>query len=125
MKESIPKLGAILGVAALYLLASQLGLWLTSQTFRLTPIWPATGLALGLMLLMGRWVWPGVFLGAFLTSVTAHRGELGFPVIVAPLGVAIGNTLEVLAGCWLVERFAGGRNTFQKPQTIFGFVALA
>src|SRR5712664_3816064 len=125
MKKPIFKLWGILGVAALYLFAGQLGLWLGSGSLKVTPIWPATGLALGLMLLLGRGIWPGVLLGAFLTSIVAHRSDLSLPEIAAPLGVTIGNTLEVLAGCWLVERFAAGRDAIQKPQTIFLFVALA
>ncbi len=42
----------------------------------------------------------------------------------ASAGVALGSTIEALAGAWLVRRFAGGRAALERPQSIFRFVAL-
>jgi len=39
--------------------------------------------------------------------------------------IALGNTLEALAGAWLVNRFGNGVRAFERAQTIFRFVALA
>jgi len=41
------------------------------------------------------------------------------------IGIAIGNTLEGLAGCYLVTRFARGKEAFARAQDIFKFVLLA
>jgi diguanylate cyclase (GGDEF)-like protein len=41
------------------------------------------------------------------------------------IGIAIGNTLEGLAGCYLVSRFAGGKEAFARAQDIFKFALLA
>src|SRR5207245_7503885 len=40
-------------------------------------------------------------------------------------GIAVGNTLEALAGAWLVSRFAGGRHLFERPRDVFKFALIA
>jgi signal transduction histidine kinase len=126
MNKSASKLGTMAGVAALYLLAGYFGTLLASGNPKVTPIWPASGVALGLMLLSGRWIWPGIFCGAFVISLASHYGAgTGFALVAGPFGAAIGNTFEILVACWLVERFAAGTNAFQHPRTVFLFIALA
>jgi Predicted integral membrane sensor domain len=39
--------------------------------------------------------------------------------------IATGNTLEALVGAWLVNRFAGGTNVFDRPQGVFKFALAA
>jgi PAS domain S-box-containing protein len=64
-------------------------------------------------------MWPGVFAGAFL----ANLFTAGTPLTSA--GIAAGNTLEAVLGVHLVNRFAGGRGVFTRPQDVFKFVVLA
>ena len=45
--------------------------------------------------------------------------------LAASLGIAMGNTLEVLSGAFLVRRFCGGRAAFERVRTIFLFLLLA
>ena len=65
---------------------------------QVSPVWPATGIALAAVLLFGPRVWPAIALGALLANATADE-----PLLVA-VGVAIGNTLEALVGGWLLQR---------------------
>ncbi|MGA2865990.1 MAG: MASE1 domain-containing protein [Verrucomicrobiota bacterium] len=119
------KLATLAGVAAAYFLAAKLGLALQPANLPAPPVWPPGGLALAAVLLFGYRVWPGVALGSLLESLTgpvAPAGRLALPA--ASLGVALGDTLEALAGAWLVQRFARGRAAFEQPQTVFRFVAL-
>ena len=39
--------------------------------------------------------------------------------------IATGNTVEAVAGAWLVNRFAGGKNVFDRPQGVFKFALAA
>ena len=41
------------------------------------------------------------------------------------IGIAAGNTLEALAGASLVNRFANGRNAFDRPENVFKWALLA
>jgi signal transduction histidine kinase/ActR/RegA family two-component response regulator len=63
-----------------------------------TLVWPPSGLALAGLLLLGRRLWPGIALGAFLVNAW-----MGAPPPVA-VGIALGNTLEAVAAAWLLGR---------------------
>src|SRR5256885_2496314 len=109
----------VLGLAAIYLLAGKLGLLLAFVHASATAVWPPTGIALAAFLLLGYRVWPGIFLGAFLVNLTTAGS------IVTTLVIATGNTLEGLAGAYLVNRFAHGAHAFDRSLDVFKFVALA
>ena len=88
----------VLGMAAVYFGAAELGLRLALVREQVTPLWPPTGIALACLLLFGvRW-WPGVTLGAFLANV------LMGPSIPAVLVISAGNTLAPVCACLLLTR---------------------
>src|SRR5437773_1202648 len=109
----------ILGLAALYFLAGKLGLLLAFVHASATAVWAPTGIALAAFLVLGYRVWPGIFLGAFLVNLTTAGS------VATTIGIATGNTLEGLVGACLVNRFAHGSHTFDHPQDVFKFAALA
>ncbi len=84
-----------------------------------SPVWPPTGLAIAVLLLWGRQLWPGVFVGAF----AANWLNAGTPATSA--AIAIGNTLEALAGFLLVKRFANGVRAFDRARTVGLFAITA
>ena len=90
-------------LAAAYVVTVKLGLAIAFDNPSATAIWPPTGIALAAALLWGYRIWPGVFLGTFLANITTAGTTL------TSLGIATGNTLEAMVGCYLVTRFAGGR----------------
>ena len=109
----------VLGLAAIYLLAGKLGLLLAFVHASATAVWPPTGIALAAFLLLGYRVWPGIFLGAFLVNLTTAGS------VATTLGIATGNTLEGLAGAYLVNRWAHGAHAFDRPPDVFKFAVLA
>jgi signal transduction histidine kinase len=88
------------GVAICYVACAKLGLALAFRAEQVTAVWPPTAFALVVVLRFGRRAVPGILLGAFIANATSNE-----PLLVAA-GVAIGNTLEALAGAWLLRRFA-------------------
>src|SRR5437016_4298685 len=102
-------------LAVVYVVAGKFGLMLASLHASASPVWPSAGIALAAVLLLGYRVWPAIFVGAFLVNVTTAGN------VATSLAIAIGNTLEALAAAWLVNRFAGGRNVFERPQGVFKF----
>jgi integral membrane sensor domain MASE1 len=84
-------------VAAVYVVSGKLGLDLAFATRSVTAIWPPTGIALAALLLGGHRLWPAVALGALLTNVNT-----GVPAVMV-LGITVGNTLEALAGAYLLR----------------------
>jgi diguanylate cyclase (GGDEF)-like protein len=106
----------MLALAAIYFVAGKLGLKLAFVHPSATAVWPPTGIALVAFLMLGYRVWPGILLGALLVNLTT-AGSL--PVC---LGIAAGNTLEGLIGCYLLNKFAGGENAFESAKGVFAFV---
>ena len=113
------ELGLLTGLGAVYFVAAKLGLRLAFMHASATPVWPNTGLALATMLILGARVWPAVLVGAFLANLTTVGS------VATSLGIAAGNTLEALAGAYLVTRFASGRRAFERAVDVVKFTVLA
>jgi signal transduction histidine kinase/CheY-like chemotaxis protein len=109
----------LLTLAAVYVAAGKFGLLFAFVHASASPVWPPSGLAIAAVLLLGRWVWPAVFVGAFLVNVTTAGSA------VSSLGIAAGNTLEALLAGYLVGRFASGPAAFERARDIFVFAGLA
>lgn len=117
---SLIQLSVVLGsVATVYVLAGKLGLQLAIVHPSATPVWPPTGISLAAFLLLGYWVWPAIFFGAFVVNVTTAGS------IVSSFAIATGNTLEGLIGAVLVNYFANGRKSFAHQWNTLKFVLLA
>src|SRR5689334_8549786 len=120
MKRSlIPPFGLSLVVAVVYFAAAEIGLSLASVHSNVTPVWPPTGIAIASLLIFGRRVWPGVFLGALAANVPTN-----IPIPSA-LGIAVGNTLEALLACWLLQRTSRWRKSFESVGDVLLFVVYA
>jgi diguanylate cyclase (GGDEF)-like protein len=113
------KAAVVGGLAGVYFIAGKLGLRVASVNASATAVWAPTGIALAAFLTLGYRVWPVILLSAFLVNATT-AGSLA-----TSLSIGIGNTLEGLVGAGLVNRFARGREAFQRAPDVFRFAALA
>ncbi len=108
-----------LGICAVYIAAAKLSLRFASIHPSATPVWAPTGIAIATLLALGSRFWPAIFAGAlvanFITAGTA----------LTSLGIAAGNTLEALLAAYLVNRFASGRQAFEKTWDILRFALYA
>ena len=107
--------GELVVVGIVYVAFAKLSLLLASINPSATPIWPPTGLALAAVLLRGYRISPAIFVGALLVNATT-AGSLP-----TSLGIATGNTLESLVGAYIIDRWAGGLNTFNTPSGVAKF----
>lgn len=112
-------LAVLAAVTGVYLVAGKLGLKLASIHASASAVWPCTGIALASFLIFGYRVWPAILTGAFLVNITTAGS------VPTSIGIAVGNTLEGVVGCYLVNRFAGGRYAFESARNIFKFCFLA
>ena len=85
-------------VALAYWIAARLSLNLALVHGQVTPIWPPTGIALVAILVMGRRVWPAIFVGALAVNLPIGPSPLGAAVIAA------GNSLAPLISAELLRR---------------------
>ncbi|HYL36322.1 MAG TPA: MASE1 domain-containing protein [Bryobacteraceae bacterium] len=122
MQETMPRTRRailLVAVAVAYFIAGKLGLRLAFIHQSATAVWPPTGIGLAAMLLLGPWIWPSIFIGAFSVNLTTAG------TVWTSLGIAAGNTAEAIAGRFLVDRLANGRDAFHRPQDVFRFAGLA
>ncbi|TMK87224.1 MAG: hypothetical protein E6G44_00720, partial [Actinobacteria bacterium] len=105
-------------VAAAYYLSARLALRLALIEKNVTPLWPPTGIAVVGFLLLGRRIWPGIALAAFLVNV---------PITPTPwvaLATAAGNTLAPFVAAELL-RLVGFRREIDRLRDAIAIVLLA
>ena len=98
MKGRIADAAHILGLASLYVVLARLGHSLGAIADFAALVWPATGIAIAALLVLGTRVWPGILIGAFTANVLT-----GASVAVA-LGIGVANTVEGLVCAHLMTR---------------------
>jgi signal transduction histidine kinase len=116
------RLGYLIKIALLfaaYFVTARIGLKLNAVSGFATLVWAPTGIALASMLILGYRFWPAILLAAFLTNFVT-----GAPPLVA-LGIGIGNTLEALAGAYLLNHFARFQHSLERVSDVFSLVVLA
>ncbi len=104
-------------IATAYMATAQLAFSAQKLGFEASPWWPPAGIALAALLLQGRRVWPGVFLGAFFFGKS-----LGASWTIAG-GAALGSTLQALVGAELL-RWTGLRFSLERLQDVLELVVL-
>ena len=109
----------IVALAAVYYLAAKLGLNLAFMTPSVTAVWAPTGIALAAVLLWGYRIWPAVALGAFLANAWTDVP------LYTTLGITLGNTLEALAGAYLLQRFTDFRPSLERVRDVAALALLA
>ena len=112
-------LGQVVAVAALYILAALAGLRLDAVSGFASLVWPPTGIALAAVLLGGRRIWPGIFVGALVANLLSGAPSL------AAAGIATGNTLEAIVGAYAVSRVTGFRLSLDGLRDVLALIVLA
>ena len=118
-KTAVVYLCKVILLALAYHLAARLGLEMAYVQVNTSPVWPPTGIALAALLIFGCNLWPGIGLAVLLGSVLT-----GAPFAVA-LGMALGNTLEALAGAYCLKRWVGFHNALDRIQDVVGLALLS
>ncbi|MBI4206761.1 MAG: PAS domain S-box protein [Betaproteobacteria bacterium] len=112
-------LGEVGLLAGVYFIAAKLSLLLAIPPGYATPVWPPSGIALAAILLFGKRVWPGIWLGAAFVNYTINSSALAAVII------GSGNTLEALAGAAMIRYFIGVPWRFGRGEDVATFVAAA
>lgn len=106
----------VLALTAVYLGTGRLALEYTFNQTIATLLWPPVGIALASLLIWGRRLWPGAWLGSF-GSVALH----GVPVPFA-MGIATGTALMVFVGALLMERVFAFRASLERVRDVLVLV---
>lgn len=116
-------LGQALGMAVIYYGLAEMGSYLASMNGNASPVWPGAGVALAAVLHLGYHLVPGVVLGSWIAELTGHsfsmlntltRGE-----------IAIGNGLGIFSATYLIQRWTGRTDPFQRLPHVASFILAA
>jgi PAS domain S-box-containing protein len=105
----------VLALAGVYLAVARVGMTFSVIREGVSPVWPASGLALAALLVLGVSRWPGIFLGTFLVCTL-----VGAPPAVS-LGMAMGNSLEAVLGALLLRRL-GFSASLERVQDVVALI---
>ena len=114
-------------VAAGYYLAGKSGLLPAISPGYATAVWPASGVALAAILLLGYRMWPAVLLGAILINAElsiAGYAQAPSKWTAVTLSVALGSTLQAAVSALLIRRFVGFPNPLNQESAILRFLVL-
>ena len=106
-------------VTLIYVGAAKLGLSLAFLHASVSPVWPPTGVAIAAVLWLGYRISPAILIGAFLANLAT-----GVSVATAG-GIALGNTLEAVSAAFLLRRYVGSGNLFNRAQDVWKFALIA
>jgi len=118
-RSRLPSIVLSLLVAVVYFAGAELGLSLASLHTNVTAVWPPTGIAIASLLIFGRRVWPGIFVGALAANLMT-----AIPVL-SSLGIATGNTFEAIVAYWLLQRSQRWKGSFESVGDVLRFVVYA
>src|SRR5256714_6187027 len=108
----------IAAVAAAYYAAARVGLLAAVTQTVVSSGWPPSGVALAALLLLGLRLGPGIALGTFVVNWTAGVSAAG------AAGIALGNTLEAVAGAWLLGRVLDFRPSLERVRDVIALVVV-
>ncbi|HZE61642.1 MAG TPA: MASE1 domain-containing protein [Burkholderiales bacterium] len=114
----MPRPAQVLLLAVVYFAAAKLALATAIPPGYATPIWPPSSIALAALLLWGRQLWPGIWLGSFVASATVEGALLASAVI------ATGSSVQGFAIAGLTERWLGVPRRFTQVREVLVFVGV-
>ena len=115
-------------VACAYFLLGYLGTLLNTPPSNISPIWPASGLALATLLVCGKRIIPGIFIGSLAIKIYSFvdfsTPELLTPSLIASFFGSIGSCVQAMTGARLIIHFLGKHNPLIEDSNIFTFFIL-
>lgn len=118
MKAAARTLVIPLVVAIAYVVGAELGFTLAFATKQVTAVWPPTGIALAALLIWGNRVWPGIWVGAFVSNAISSE-----PTFTAA-AIATGNTVAPVLGAFLLRRFAAFAPALERVRDVVSLALL-
>jgi PAS domain S-box-containing protein len=114
-------------VVAIYLGLAEAALLVPAINSGATPLWPPTAVALALVLIRGRRIWPGIALGAFAANALpfVFSSSVAQGLWLQPAAVAIGTTLAAVAGTSLLDRWTDRPKVFASLPGVGKFIVVA
>ncbi len=119
------RVAEVLAVCTVYTLLAKLGQLLATPPGNVTAIYPPVGFAVGVLLLRGRRVWPGIFLGQFLSYTWTFFDPSNLAVaastLLVGLAMSAGAVLQAIVGASLLAKGKSERYPFDSMGRVLAF----
>jgi PAS domain S-box-containing protein len=112
------------GITAVYYLLGRLGLLMVLPPYQVSPIYPAAGWGLAVLLVGGLRYLPAVALGSFIVQATMLT-ELSARPLQLALGIGLGAAAQAAVGTWLMRRWCGRPLLLASPREVAGYLGAA
>ncbi|MCX6057852.1 MAG: PAS domain S-box protein [Chloroflexi bacterium] len=110
-------------IAFAYWVAVRLGLLFVAQPEEIASVWPASGLALAVLLLHPKSQWTKLLAVIFVVNVAGNWS--GGNTIAVSLGFALANSLEAFLGAWVMTYFCRSKITFESIREVMALFSVA
>jgi len=120
-KQTWRQVGVLVLVACVYWGVVRLGLLLVAQPEGVASIWPASGLALAILLLNAKKQWPKLLAVIFFSHIAGNLS--GGNTLAVSLGFALANSIEAFLAGWLLTNVSKSKINFQSSRQIFTLFA--
>ncbi len=118
----------VLGVAASYFFCGKLAQLLAIPPGYSTAVWPAAGVGLALVLVLGYRAAAGVALGSFAvnigTSLDLSSGYTVFHSVIVAASIGAGAAAEASLGAFLIRKFVGFPTSLTREREVILFLSL-
>lgn len=113
-------------VAIAYYSAAKVGQYLAIPPGFITPVYAPSGIALATLLLFGNWIWPSIFLAAWVAAAwpLAVSTQLLGASLLGGLGIAVGSVLQALVGAIVLQKLIGREQLFHNAPNVFRFTLI-
>src|SRR5262245_47786861 len=118
---SVFGLGSAVGVACAYFLAARLGLALLTDDVAV--FWPASGIAVGILVMLGRRARASVVIGVIAATVLANL--MGDRSLWTSVLKGFCNAGEAVLTAWLIEQWFGRAFVLDDVSRVLGFLGAA
>jgi len=105
-------------IVLIYFSLGYFGLTLATINRNASPIWPASGFAVGALLIVGNRYAPAIFLGSFLVNFSVETPVIGM------IGAALGNMIEAYVASMIVS-YGIRKNIFKLYSEFFTILVAA
>ena len=109
-------------LAMAYFLTGKMGIFLASPLGFASAIWPASGIALGWVLIYGSRLLPGVLLGSLMINLDTVIHATGLSIFeinwIRPILSGVGAAAQAWLGVGLIRRYAGFNFAFEEPEVV-------
>jgi len=120
------RISHIVLLAVAYIVFARIGQVFAIPPGNISAVWIPSGIVLAAILMKGNYLWPGIFVGAFLGNIWAYydfsTADNIARSLVSATSNGIGDSVAAILGASFIKRITGSSYPFSKGSDVLAFV---